>query len=99
MSKSKKTAAVNVDASMAALASILLQSAATTVHINDLAGKLRCSAIAIYKWLNGAPISPAYAFLLVVKLKHRLDSIANKRQLEQAKKLFDDCKSDLDAQI
>jgi hypothetical protein len=99
MSKAKKQAAANVDAAMAQLASLLLQSAAASLHVNDLAAKLRCSAIAIYKWLNGAPISPAYAFLLVVKLRHRLDSIANKRQLEQARKLLADCKADLDAQI
>lgn len=98
MSKSKSKT-VDLDASMAALAAILLQAAASQVHINDLAGKLRCSAIAIYKWLNGAAISPAYAFLIVVKLKHRLDSIANKRQLEQARKLLAECKADLDAQI
>lgn len=99
MSKKTKAAVVDVDASMAQLASILLQTAASSVHINDLAAKLRCSAIAIYKWLNGASISPAYAFLIVVKLKHRLDSIANKRHAEQAKKLLADCKADLDAEV
>lgn len=99
MSKKTKVATVNLDESMAQLASILLQSAAATVHINDLAAKLRCSAIAIYKWLNGASISPAYAFLIVVKLKHRLDSIANKRHAEQAKKLFADCKADIESEI
>lgn len=98
MSKPKNKA-VNVDDSLAALAAILLQAAAMQFHVNDLAAKLRCSAIAIYKWLNGAAISPAYAFLIVVKLRGRLESIANKRQLEQARKLMADCKADLDAQL
>lgn len=72
------------------LAQILLESAVTNTHINDLAEKLEVSQIAIYKWLNGSAISPVYAYWLISRLRHRVESISNKRRREQATAMLKD---------
>lgn len=97
-SKPKASPADAADERLATLARLLLGAAAANTHINEIASALRVSGIAIYKWLSGSPISGAYAFLLVHKLRHRIETISNKRQLEQARKLLEECKADLEGQ-
>lgn len=72
------------------LAGLVLEAAAVSTHTNDLAERLEVSAIAIYKWLNGAPISATYALWIAYHLRDQVGTIANKRKRDQAQRLLDE---------
>lgn len=72
------------------LATLVLESASSTTHTSDLAERLEISAIAIYKWLNGNPISPTYALWIAYHLRDQVGAIANKRKRDQAQRLVDE---------
>ena len=91
--------AMHIDKDMGTLALLLLSAAAGSMSTADIGAKLRVSNIAVYKWLNGAPISAPYAFVVVTKLKHRLKQITNKRQREQAQRLLTAVTPDLTAEV
>ena len=84
MSQSAKTKAI------VQLAALVLESASSTTHTNDLAERLELSAIAIYKWLNGNPISPRYALWIAYHLRDQVQAIANKRKRDQAQRLAEE---------
>lgn len=91
--------AQHIDKDMGTLAILLLNAAAGSLPTADIAAKLRVSSIAVYKWLNGSPISAPYAFVVVVKMRHRLKQITNKRQREQATRLLANVTADLTVEV
>jgi hypothetical protein len=90
---------MHLDRDMGALALLLLKAAAASTPTADLAAKLRVSNIAVYKWLNGSPMSAPYAFVVVSKMKHRAKDITNKKQREQASRLLTSVSADLAAEV
>lgn len=102
MAKSMRPRKVSptLDKDMAALAVLVLAAAVdANMPIAEIAEKLRVSAIAVYKWLNGSPMSAPSAFVIVVKMQHRVTSIRHKKQRDQATRLLKAVKSDLSAEV
>jgi len=86
-----RIADVNVaacDKALSSLASLLVAHLAQTNPTRHIAAMFHVSDIAVYKWLNGGVISPAYAFVIVTRARAYVPQIKHKKQREQAARLF-----------
>lgn len=70
------------------LARILIESSDADITKSDLAERLLLNHGTVYRWAGGESISPCAAFTIIVKMKHRIAKIANKRTKKQAAELL-----------